>query len=81
MFIEESSGFVVSAAANRSSSVMPWPPPVVTLRMASVCCLMRGRNSMNRSGVGSGLPFSGSRACRWMIAAPASAAATASAAI
>ena len=36
---------------------------------------------MNRSGLWSGLPVSGSRACRWMIAAPASAAATASAVI
>ena len=29
---------------------------------------------MNKSGFGSGFPFSGSRACRWMMDAPASAA-------
>ncbi|MND09178.1 hypothetical protein D3C83_323020 [compost metagenome] len=60
---------------------MPNEPPVVMFTTASQFCLMRGRNCMNMSGLGVGLPSFGSRACRWMMAAPASAAAIDSAAI
>src|SRR5690606_17534793 len=57
------------------------PPPVEMFMTASVCCLMRGRKSMNRRGSGDGSPVSGLRACRWMIDAPASAAPTAASTI
>ena len=75
MLSEAISGLARIAAARRSSMVMPRPPPVDTLITASLDCLMIGRNCMKVSGLGSGLPVSGSRACRWMIDAPASAAA------
>ena len=75
MLSEHISGFACSGAASRSSTVMPRPPPVVMLITASVDCLMTGRNCMKTSGSGVGLPSIGSRACRWMMAAPASAAA------
>ena len=61
--------------------LMPSEPPVVMLMTASQLCLMRGRNCMKTPGSGVGLPFLGSRACRWMIEAPASAAAIESRAI
>ena len=75
------SGLARMAAARRSSMVMPSPPPVDTFTTAPLDCLMIGRNCMKVSGRGSGLPVSGSRACRWMIEAPASAAAIDSRAI
>jgi len=75
------SGLARSGAASRSSRLMPSPPPVVMFTTASVLCLMRGRNCMNTSGSGVGRPSIGSRACRWMMAAPASAAAMLSVAI
>ena len=75
MLSEHISGLASSGAARRSSTVMPSPPPVVMLITASVDCLMTGRNCMNTAGSGVGLPSFGSRACRWMMAAPASAAA------
>ncbi len=68
------SGLACSGAASRSSSVIFSPPPVVMFTTASVLCLMVGRKRMNTAGSGVGSPVSGSRACRWMIAAPASAA-------
>ena len=68
------SGFASSGAARRSSTVMFMPPPVVMFSTASVLCLMTGRNCPNSAGSGEGSPVSGSRACRWMMAAPASAA-------
>ena len=74
MLSELISGFVRMAPASRSSSVIPCPPPVVMLTTALQLCLMRGRNSMNTSGLGVGLPSSGFRAWRWMMVAPASAA-------
>jgi len=74
MLSEAISGLADVAAARRSSIVMPKPPPVEILTTASVACLITGRNCMKVSGRGSGLPVSGSRACRWMIEAPASAA-------
>ena len=48
---------------------------------AGVRCLITPRNGANRSSDWSGLPVSGSRACRWTIAAPASAAPIAASAI
>ena len=81
MFRLHISGFAASGAARRSSSVIFSPPPVVMFTTASVLCLMIGRKRMNTDGSGVGSPVSGSRACRWMIAAPASAAAIDSAAI
>ena len=47
----------------------------------SVRCLITFRNGWKASGVWSGLPVSGLRACRWTIAAPASAAPMAASAI
>ena len=81
MFIEHNSGLNTRAAADRSSSVIPWPPPVVMLITASQPCRIFGRNSAKISGSGVGRPFEGSRACRWTIAAPASAAPIAPSAI
>src|SRR3954451_12629632 len=49
-------------------------PPVVMLITASVVDAMTGTNWRYTSGFGVGRPSDGSRACRWMIAAPASAA-------
>ena len=48
---------------------------------ALVRCLMRGRKRPKASGVWSGRPVLGLRACRWITAAPASAAPTAASAI
>src|SRR5665213_1862789 len=81
MLSEHISGDALRGAARRSSTVMLWPPPVVMLMTASQACLMRGRNCMNTAGSGVGLPSLGSRAWRWRIAAPASAAPIACAAI
>src|SRR5215510_15983938 len=81
MLNEHISGLHWSGAASRSCTVMLWPPPVVMLITASVASLIGGRNSMNTFGSGVGRPSFGSRACRWMIAAPAFAAAIDSSAI
>src|SRR5690242_308506 len=81
MFIEQSSGWKRVAAAARSSRVIVTLPPVVMLITASVAALIWGRNWPKTSGSAVGLPVSGSRAWRWRIAAPASAAAIACAAI
>ncbi len=75
MLREHISGLACSGAASRSSSDMPRPPPVVMLITASVDCLITGRNCMKTAGSGVGRPSFGSRACRWMMEAPASAAA------
>ena len=61
--------------------LMPSEPPVVMLMTASQDCLMRGRNCMKTAGSGVGRPSLGSRAWRWMIEAPASAASIESRAI
>src|SRR3984957_10124764 len=74
MLSEHISGDAFSGAARRSSPVMLWPPPVVMLMTASQACLMRGRNCMNTAGSGVGRPSLASRAWRWRMAAPASAA-------
>ncbi|CCD02470.1 protein of unknown function (plasmid) [Azospirillum baldaniorum] len=76
MLSEHISGRAWSGAARRSCTVMLSEPPVVMLSTASVDCLRRGRNCMNTAGSGVGCPVRGSRACRWRIAAPASAAPT-----
>ncbi|MNT25244.1 hypothetical protein D3C72_1607540 [compost metagenome] len=81
MFIDATSGWAHLAGASRWSSDMPRPPPVVMFRMALLRALISGRNCANSRGSWSGRPVSGSRACRCSIAAPASAAATASSAI
>jgi hypothetical protein len=81
MLNEHISGLHRSGAASRSLTVMLCPPPVVMLITASVPSLIAGRNSMNTLGSGVGRPSLGSRACRWMIAAPALAAAIDSSAI
>ena len=65
----------------RSSIVIMELPPVVMLTTASVDCLMIGRNWLNSAGSPEGRPSPGSRACRCRIAAPASAAPIACAAI
>src|SRR6202171_4913991 len=81
MLSEHISGLAASGAARRSCTVMFWPPPVVTLMTASQFCLITGRNCMKTLGSGVGRPSTGSRAWRWMIAAPALAAAIDSSAI
>ena len=60
----------------RSWMFMKGEPPLVRLSTALVRCLIWGRNRPKASGLWSGLPVTGSRACRWMMAAPASAAST-----
>src|SRR3954462_5795733 len=55
--------------------------PVVRLITQFERCLMIFRNGANASGLWSGWPVLGLRACRCTIAAPASAASTAAAAI
>ena len=60
---------------------MPRPPPVDTLSTASQALAIRGMNSRKSSGRASGRPVTGSRAWRWMIAAPARAASIAAPAI
>ena len=74
-----SSGRATLMISNRSSTVIPVPPPLVMLTTASVFALMGLRYSENTAGSGVGRPSRGSRACRWMTAAPASTAATDSA--
>jgi hypothetical protein len=80
IFKDVISGLALRAPAHRSSKLIPCPPPVVIFTTASVDCFIRGRNSINVSGDGVGLP-SGLRACRCKIEAPASAAAIAPSAI
>ena len=81
MLSEATSGLKVAAGSKRSSTVMPGAPPVVRFTTQSERCLMTGRKRPKASGVWSGRPVSGLRACRWTIAAPASAAPTAASAI
>src|SRR3954452_3860062 len=81
MFRLASSGLKVAAGRTRSSIVIVGAPPVVMLTTQPERCLTTGRKRANASGVWSGRPSPGSRACRWTIAAPASAAPTAASAI
>ena len=61
---------------SRSVTLIPVPPPLVMLTTASVSALIALRYSRKTAGSAVGLPSFGSRACRWMTAAPAWAAAT-----
>ena len=81
MLSEATSGAKVAAGRTRSSTPMVGAPPVVMLITQSERCLMTWRNGAKASGRWSGRPVSGSRACRWTIAAPASAAPIAASAI
>src|SRR6516225_5288946 len=81
MLREATSGLKVAAGLTRSSTVMPIPPPVVRFTMQLERCLITLRNGAKASGVWSGRPSLGLRACRCTIAAPASAAPTAASAI
>src|SRR5262245_23583488 len=74
MLSEHISGESCMTPASRSSTGIVGEPPVVMFTTASVACLMRGRNCMNTAGSPVGRPSCGLRACRWRIAAPASAA-------
>src|SRR3954451_7530647 len=56
-------------------------PPVVRLITQLERCLMTFRNGAKASGLWSGWPVFGLRACRWTMAAPASAVSTAASAI
>src|SRR5512132_2811749 len=71
MLSEHIYGFAANGASRRSHTVKLLPQPVVMLITASVSALIAGRNCMNTLGSGVGRPSFGSRACRWMIAAPA----------
>src|ERR1700676_5114226 len=75
------SGFHLAAGARRSATDMNGEPPVVRLTTTLDRCLMSRKNGAKASGVWSGLPSVGLRACRWTMAAPASAAPTAASAI
>ncbi len=81
MFSDATSGFSCSAGCRRSSSVIVDAPPVVKLMTTSERRAISGANSRKYFGSCVGRPSTGSRACRWTIAAPASAAATAASAI
>src|SRR6266581_7967452 len=61
---------------SRSATVIPVPPPLVILITASVSDLIALRYSRKTAGSAVGLPSFGSRACRWITAAPAWTAAT-----
>src|ERR1700742_2206502 len=81
MLSEATSGLKRTAGWMRSWIGIHGAPPVVRLMTASLRCLITFRNGSNSAGVWSGAPVSGLRACRWMIAAPASAALIAASAI
>ena len=76
MFRDATSGANFIEGWMRSSMVMKGEPPLVRFRTAFVRALICGRNLAKASGDWSGLPVTGSRACWWMMAAPASAAPT-----
>ena len=81
MFSEATSGLNVAAGRTRSSTVMVGAPPVVMFTTQFERCLMTCRNGAKASGLWSGRPSCGLRACRCTIAAPASAAPIAASAI
>ena len=81
MLSEATSGLKVAAGRTRSSIVMVGAPPVVMLMTQSERCLITWRKGAKASGDWSGRPSAGSRAWRWTIAAPASAAPIAASAI
>ena len=71
---EASSGANVIAGCMRSSTLMWGDPPLVRSMTASDDALIFSIIGAKSSGSCDGLPSSGLRAWRWMIAAPASAA-------
>jgi hypothetical protein len=81
MLSEATSGFSTAAGRTRSSTIMVGEPPVVRLMTTFDACLMTLTNGRNASGVWSGRPSCGLRACRCTTAAPASAAPSAASAI
>src|SRR3954470_9054493 len=81
MFSEATSGLNVAAGLRRSSIDIVGAPPVVMLMTAFELCLMFFRKGARASGLWSGRPSFGSRACRCTTAAPASAAPIAASAI
>ena len=81
MLSDATSGWSSTAGRMRSATVIAGPPPVVTLTTAFDACLIRGRKARKASGSWVGRPSAGTRACRWTMAAPASAAPMAAAAI
>src|ERR1700680_1517460 len=70
MLSEATSGFSSSAGCNRSSIVIVGAPPVVKLMTTSERRAMSGANSRKYLGSCVGRPSTGSRACRWTMAAP-----------
>src|SRR3954463_6013772 len=78
---EATSGLKVAAGRTRSSMLIVAAPPVVMLTTTPERCLITLRNGENASGLWSGRPSFGSRACRCTTAAPASAAPMAASAI
>src|SRR6185369_15621046 len=81
MLSDATSGLKCAQGFNRSSTIIVGAPPVVMFTTTLHACLMRLRKGSNASGRWSGRPSFGSRACRWTIAAPASHAPSAAAAI
>src|SRR3712207_1489859 len=81
MLREAGSGLNSAAGRMRSAAVMGGEPPVVRLITALVLRLGCSRIGTKCSGFWEGRPSSGSRACMWTMAAPASAAPTAASAI
>src|SRR6185312_6004613 len=81
MLSEATSGLNVAAGRTRSSAVMVGAPPVVMFTTTLERCLITFRNGAKASGVWSGRPSLGLRACRCTMAAPASAAPIAASAI
>src|SRR5579885_2959284 len=75
MLREQISGEKRTAARSRSSTVIVGLPPVVMFITTSDCRLIALSNDANTSGLPVGSPVSGTRACRWTTAAPATAAA------
>src|SRR5262245_1770368 len=75
MLRDATSGLNVAAGRTRSSIDMVGAPPVVMFTTTGQRCLITLRNGANASGVWSGRPSCGLRACRCTTAAPASAAA------
>src|SRR4029078_4116652 len=81
MLSEATSGLKCAAGRTRSSAALAAAPPVVMFTTTGERCLITLRNGANASGVWSGRPSCGFRACRCTTAAPASAAAVAWSAI
>src|SRR5688572_886560 len=81
MLSEATSGLKCAQGLSLSSTDIVGAPPVVMLITTLHAALIFFRNGSNSSGLWSGRPSFGSRACRWTIAAPASCAPIAASAI